>query len=497
VFALGVLVLGGCATVPGVSGGPSDPLSKGPIILFDSVAADSGACTVASSVSTLQSLNGSTVVGKIAVVVSAPQSSEVSFYLDQTSSGTRLARVTSQPLCIVLDTAVLPAGVHTLTAVAAGAGTTSLMKASFTVVSASPEVGLYGPVPTATLFVSPSGSDGNSGTSWSDAFATIQKAASVARPGDAVAVAPGTYSGGIVTSASGNAFQRVVFFSQKPLAAHIDGKGYDTAWRNNGSYVDIIGFDVSGADYLGIFNMGSFVRVIGNDVHNLAVPSCNAPLGGAGIDHANYQGEGNETIANVVHDIVPPGAFCNLIQGIYHSNKGGLIQNNIVYHVSANGIQTWHAATGVTITNNLVFDNYAGIIVAGDTVLGDNYLVANNIVMDNTYGIAENGSNVGTHNVYLNNLLYRNVHNFMMETGVPEATLFAPPQLVNFQLDGGGNYHLTSSSPAIDAGVPQGAPSVDMNGIPRPQAGGIDIGPYEYALVVPPSIGLASSGQSR
>ncbi len=256
---------------------------------------------------------------------------------------------------------------------------------------------VWGPwVPAkATLFVSPSGSDAHRGTSWSEAFATIGKAASVAQPGDAIVVAPGTYPGGIVTTASGTADKRIVFFSATPLGAHIDGSGHDTAWKNNGSYVDIVGFDVRHSDYLGIFNMGSFVRVIGNDVHDLAVPSCDSPIGGAGIDQGNYQGQGNETIGNIVHDIVPPGPYCNLIHGIYHSNKGGLIANNIVYHVSAKAIQTWHYATGVTITNNLVFDSHVGINVAGDRVMGDHYLVANNIVMDNTYGIIEYGAQWG------------------------------------------------------------------------------------------------------
>jgi hypothetical protein len=338
------------------------------------------------------------------------------------------------------------------------------------------------PVPVntvGTLFVSPSGSDGNGGRSFGDAFASIGRAASVARPGDVIAVAPGTYHGGIVTSASGTAGHRITFVSVDPLGARIDGSGHDTAWRNNGDYVDIVGFDVSGSDYLGIFNMGSYVRVIGNEVHNLAAPSCNSPNGGAGIDHGNYSGTGDETIGNIVHDIIPPGPHCSLIHGIYHSNKGGRIVNNIVYRVADTGIETWHAATGVTITNNLVFDAYVGIVVAGDTVVGDNYLVANNILLDNTYGIAENGSKLGTHNRYLNNLLHGNTHDSMLSTGQLQGTLFTPPQLVDFRSDGSGNYHLAPGSAAIDAGTATGAPTTDIDGTPRPQGNAVDIGPYE------------------
>ena len=330
-----------------------------------------------------------------------------------------------------------------------------------------------------TLLVSSSGSDSNGGRSFGDAFATIARAAKAARPGDVIAVAPGSYHGEVVTSASGTAGHRITFVSVDPLGARIDGSGHDTAWRNNGDYVDIVGFDVSGSNYLGIFNMGSYVRVIGNEVHNLAAPSCNSPNGGAGIDHGNYGGTGDETIGNIVHDIIPPGSHCSLIHGIYHANAGGRIVNNIVYRVADTGIETWHAATGVTIANNLVFDAYVGIVVSGDTVLGDNYLVANNMLLDNTYGIAENGTRLGTHNRYLNNLLHGNTHDFMLTTGRPQGTLFTPPQLLDYQSDGSGNYRPAPGSPAIDAGTATGAPSSDIEGTPRPQGNAVDIGPYE------------------
>ena len=53
------------------------------------------------------------------------------------------------------------------------------------------------------------------------------------------------------------------------------------------------------------------------------------------------------------------------------------------------------------------------------------------------------------------------------------------------------NYALTSSSPAIDAGLATNAPSYDRDGNTRPQGSGfVDIGAYEYggSLLSPPEI---------
>ncbi len=47
------------------------------------------------------------------------------------------------------------------------------------------------------------------------------------------------------------------------------------------------------------------------------------------------------------------------------------------------------------------------------------------------------------------------------------------------------DYHLQPSSPCIDAGISQGAPTTDFEGTARPCRSSIDIGAYEYCGVVP------------
>ncbi len=50
------------------------------------------------------------------------------------------------------------------------------------------------------------------------------------------------------------------------------------------------------------------------------------------------------------------------------------------------------------------------------------------------------------------------------------------------------DYHLTASSPCIDAGTSTGAPTIDYDGNQRPVNGIVDIGPYEFGGVVVPRI---------
>lgn len=57
------------------------------------------------------------------------------------------------------------------------------------------------------------------------------------------------------------------------------------------------------------------------------------------------------------------------------------------------------------------------------------------------------------------------------------------------------DYHLQATSIAIDAGTTLSAPTVDFDGTPRPQGLGIDIGAYEYGLLIgPPTLPAGTLG---
>jgi hypothetical protein len=296
----------------------------------------------------------------------------------------------------------------------------------------------------------------------------------------------------VVSSVSGTATARIRFISDTQYGAKIVSS-VDQAWFNDGNYVDIMGFEVSGGARIGIGNNASNVRIIGNLVHN-ANASCTSN-GGAGIFNENYSAADNDVIGNIVHDIgpMPPGT-CNTVQGIYHANLRGHIVNNIVYRVTAWGIQLWHAANAVTIANNLVFNcggAHGGGIVVGDGdspggVTNDNTVVVNNIIRDNGGISLQEFGAVGTHNTYTDNIVFANGSAPIMLTGVMQNMINADPLEVNFQPDGSGDYHLQPTSRAINSGTTLGMPLLDFDGGSRPFGSGPDIGPYEFGATPAP-----------
>ena len=327
-------------------------------------------------------------------------------------------------------------------------------------------------------YVSPTGKDAGDG-SRAHPWATIQYAADHVTAGAIVHVAAGTYTGAITTKTSGTAAGRIRFVSDVQWGALIRASSVGIIWTNLGDYVDIEGFDIAGNDGVtcnGIINYASYVRIVGNNVHDLGRQPGACKFGSGIVNHQNRAGHDDDIISNVIHDI---GDFSRAYQfhhGIYHANLRGHVSNNLIYRCQGWGIHLWHAANQVTIANNTVFNNAYGGILIGDGddpggfppgVVDDNTIVSNNIVYRNGrrpeasgYGIEEYG-NTGPHNQYLNNLVFENgPADWKLQNGiVPMASIAADPQFVHYRDDGSGDYHLQSRSPALHAGTANAAKS--------------------------------------
>ncbi|MDY0977132.1 right-handed parallel beta-helix repeat-containing protein [Massilia sp. CFBP9012] len=350
-------------------------------------------------------------------------------------------------------------------------------------------------IPTTpnNFYVSPSGSDTAAGTKAAP-FKTLARAAKAAtKAGTTVFVAPGTYAGGIRTTASGTASSRIYWVSTTKWGAKIvppANSTNKTAWDNRGNYVSIIGFDVDGSKIgtgtkwvLGIYTGGSYNVIEGNHVHHMATTiPCNSAGGSAiGVD-SYYKGVKSDVIGNVVNDIGPAG--CTYVQGIYHSTSG-TIKNNVVYRVGSAAIHLWHDATDIQIVNNTVSSSVFGIIVGGGdfyfTKAGANNVhVHNNIVYDNKYGISEQGT-TGKGNTYKNNLVTKNTtYNFQLRNGLTHTgTISSEPLFAGYSRTAAlPNYKLSTSSPAIGRGLATYAPAADIDGKARRSA--IDLGAYQH-----------------
>lgn len=358
--------------------------------------------------------------------------------------------------------------------------------------------------PQNTYYVdSVNGSDSYPGSQYLS-FATFAQAESVTTAGTTVYFLPGSYpvanGSQFITTASGTPTAPIVYQSLYYRAAQINSTNTSYVWQNNGDYVSILGFEVTSTTAtcrIGLYNTGSYCSFNYNWIHDIPA-SGSGSAGGGGIDHGIFTANGNNAIGNLIYNVGLQSGT-NSVHGIYlASGGGGNIHSNICYNNGAYGIQLWHGANAASVCNNLCFGNlYGGIIIGAVSGEGnglcDNTLVANNIVMYNgvsgthtTAGIRELGS-TGTHNRYINNLLWQNIAPQMsLQNGLTDSgTITSDPLLMNYQANGSGDYTLSDGSPCIGAGsTTSGVATVDHIGALRSLKSGMDIGPYLYLSMI-------------
>ena len=334
-----------------------------------------------------------------------------------------------------------------------------------------------------TWHVAMTGNDGGAGTQAAP-LQTIQAAASRAADGDSVIVHSGTYAGFVVTRPG-------LTFSADG-AVTIDGAqttDRDAILIDGASRITIEGFRVIGARRAGIAALDcDHVTVRNNRV------DANARWGVFSGFCDDLVVEGNEVSRSASE------------HGVYASNSADrpVIRNN---HIWGNAMCGVHlngdinfggdgVISGAVIEGNTIVDNgrLGGSGINGDGI-ADARIVNNVLEGNHASGISlyrEDGGAPSTGNLVINNTIRQaadgryalNVQNGSTANTARNNLVIHPNPARAVDVCATcalaqDHEAFAETDTLVDAGSPDGAPAIDIDGVARPQGAGIDIGAHE------------------
>src|SRR3989344_214299 len=352
----------------------------------------------------------------------------------------------------------------------------------------------------ATYYVATTGNDANPGT-LSQPFKTIAKAYSQTLPGDTIIVKPGVYTEyqpgyGINLNKSGTASAPIMLKSETKWGAILDGQATSpqttpytrqaVLWVG-GNYNIVDGFDIRNSPKEGISIWGSSNKIINNNIHNNGnYGDTTYPYGHDGIFSAEYVSN-NQYIGNYIHHNGRSSCLgqtpCNHDHGLYLCGDNEVVANNIVGFNSAYGLQIagYNTVSNMQAYNNIFVSNGRSGAMLWLAVAGINF--TNNIFYNNVnFGISSYDAH-GSGVVFDHNLFYGNPSGPIDFTNAGSDYAYTSGTSITTNplfINDTNNFHLQSSSPAINAGATLSEVTTDFDGLSRPQGSAYDIGAYEY-----------------
>ena len=211
-------------------------------------------------------------------------------------------------------------------------------------------------------------------------------------------------------------------------------------------------------------------RIYGNLIHDL---SDKAIYLDGGSDPRDPKVTNIEIFDNIMWNL--PSAGISITTEGLGDVDGVLVYNNVVYNVDGDGYLVYNHPGGaeeggtvknVIFVNNTVFN--AGLRHGGHGGFRVNHSSATGIIIQNNIAWGNNGFDIrGEAETTIDHNLCRESH----------CEVRSDPRFVDAS---NGNFELMSTSPAIDMGVMNLAPSVDVNGVSRPLGASVDLGAFEF-----------------
>ncbi len=358
-------------------------------------------------------------------------------------------------------------------------------------------------VSAQTYYVSPSGSDSNSGLSTTTPFRTVARAASVAQAGATVYLRAGTYQEYLAFGNSGTSSARITFEGYPGETPVIDGSHIATnvagVWsqppliRITGSYVTLRRIEVKNAAADGIYVTGSNVIMDALHIHHTY-------LSGIRLFSA-WDGTVSNSTIHDVYDWGSGGNDADCISASWYVPHGRhTIRNNHIYNCSDDGIDMWTSTDNLLEGNVIHHAGYPGNgngtgfkLGSAASPYGGRNIVRNNIIYDcRSWGIGSaegpdnqvynntafrNGSgnyaNWGKPGVFRNNIGYQGGNSLSLVTGGNNSwdLGITDPQFMSTEPTSPDFLHLRAGSPAIDRGAITGMAYVGT---------APDLGAYEF-----------------
>lgn len=222
-----------------------------------------------------------------------------------------------------------------------------------------------------------------------------------------------------------------------------------------------------------------------NVVRDYAGPASLDAAGGIYIDGGSYITVENNKVYNY------KVGFSVGCETPNKTNTGNIIRNNQVYNCNLSGIfvgsnQSTSVVQNTQITNNTFFKNGFGTYDNGQIAFQNNSgtIVKNNILYptNGRFALVQMGGTTTSSATISYNLYYRDnadVNNLYLNINGDANAVKANPQFTN---GAGANFHISTSSPGVNAGDPgfsAGSGEVDMDGQARVQNSRVDIGADE------------------